>query len=468
MRKITVLLLCALLTAILVLPVSAAGSASLSASSTTVYRGNTVSVTVKLSGVARCNSATIEVAISGNGLELTGATPGVNGMQLDPRLGEKRFLFFSLSELDINGNLAVLNFNVNSGASFAANTVSVTVQAGGERLTASTNITVACSHKYSGWSSTGGSQHKRTCSICGDVQTRNHNLTNACDTRCEDCGYTRNITHKYGTTYSANADAHYFACTICGHPQELLIHQPGEPATEEHGQNCTVCGYEIAPKLDHVHQIVGEQLKDETGHWFNCGTCEEKAEYAEHSYQFECSTTCSVCGYKRETQHTLAPEEELKWDSDEDAHWHSCTVCGEAVDAVEHISDKHPVTPSCTVCGQSLAHVHAYSDKWTCDGESHWHECACGDKKDVTAHTLGEGVMTVEPKKDSYGEMVFTCSVCGGEKKAMVVSAVPELLPWWIACGVLALLFVGALVFIVVVIVKINKKPAGKFAGSKR
>lgn len=464
MKKITVIILCMLLAALFVLPVSAAGAASLSVSNGTVYRGDSFTVSVNLSGMTTGTAASIEVSM-GSGLELVGAKSD----KMTPSIRENRIVLYATGgAVNFNGTLAVLSFNVKSGASFAANTVSVTVQANGETLTASTKITVACKHNYGKWASDSNSKHSHTCSICGNKETKDHSWSNACDTKCDDCSYTRTITHKYSTTYSTNAESHYFACTVCGNKKDVQVHQPGDPATEEHGQNCTVCGYEIAPKLDHVHQIVGEQRNDETGHWFDCGTCEEKAEFAEHAYEFECSTTCSVCGYKRETQHTLAAEEERKWDSDADAHWHTCTVCGEAVDTAEHISDKHPVTPSCTACGHSLVHVHAYSDEWTCDGENHWHECACGDKKDVTAHTLDEGVLTVEPQKDAYGEMVFTCSICGGEKKAMVVGAIPELLPWWIACGVLAVLFVGALVFIVVVIVKVNKKPAGRFAGSKK
>ena len=48
MKKITMLVICVLLAAVLALPVSAAGSASLSAAKTTAYRGDTVAVTVKL------------------------------------------------------------------------------------------------------------------------------------------------------------------------------------------------------------------------------------------------------------------------------------------------------------------------------------------------------------------------------------------------------------------------------------
>lgn len=471
MRKAVILFILIISIALMIAPVSAAPQVTMSSSNANPYRGTEITLTIKVSDGGSHRSGGIVVNnYDTSNLELIGGEWLLSGTDIkDFSVSAKDGVFTFEETTAISGDVFALKFRVKGTAEFNPSTVSATLTLSGTSYPVSCKVTVACKHNYSNWASADGSKHSHKCSICGNVETKNHSFTNACDTSCNDgCGYTRNITHKYSTTYSTNAESHYYACTVCGSKKDVQIHIPGEAATEEHAQNCTVCGYEIAPKLDHVHKIQGEQLKDETGHWFDCSTCEEKAEFAEHSYEFECSTTCSVCGFKRETQHTLAPEEELKWESDEDAHWHECTVCGEAVDTAEHISDNHPVTPSCSVCGHSLQHVHAYSDKWTCDGENHWHECACGDKKDVTAHTLGEGVMTVEPEKDAYGEMVFTCSICGGEKKAMVVSAVPELLPWWIACGVLAVLFVGALSFVIVVIVNITKKPVGKFAGSKK
>ena len=453
----------------MIAPASAAPQVTMSASNAKPYRGTEITLTIKVADGGNHRSGGIVVNDYDTSLmELVGGEWLLSGTEItDFAVNSKDGVFTFKNTQSISGSVFALKFRIKENAAFKETTVSATLTLSGSSYPVSAKVTVICNHNYSKWA-VDGTKHSHTCSICGNKETKNHSWTNACDTKCDDCGYTRTITHKYSTTYSTNAESHYYACTICGNKKDVQIHTPGEPATEEHGQNCTVCGYEIAPKLDHVHQIQGEQLMDETGHWFDCGTCEEKAEFAEHTYEFECSTTCSVCGYQRVTEHTLAPEEEREWDSDENSHWHTCTVCGEAVDAVEHTSDNHPVTPSCSVCGHPLAHVHVYSEEWTCDGDNHWHECACGDKKYVTAHTLGEGVMTVEPQKDAYGEMVFTCSICGGEKKALVVGATAELLPWWIACGVLAVLFVGALTLIIVVVVKINKKPAGKFADSKR
>lgn len=49
-------------------------------------------------------------------------------------------------------------------------------------------------------------------------------------------------------------------------------------------------------------------------------------------------------------------------------------------------------------------HTHAYSTEWSTDETNHWHECTCGDKKDVAAHTPGAEAIETTPQ---------TCAVCG-------------------------------------------------------
>ena len=44
-------------------------------------------------------------------------------------------------------------------------------------------------------------------------------------------------------------------------------------------------------------------------------------------------------------------------------------------------------------------HTHTYSTEWSTDSANHWHECTCGDKKDVAAHA--------DANKD------HNCDVCG-------------------------------------------------------
>ena len=54
-------------------------------------------------------------------------------------------------------------------------------------------------------------------------------------------------------------------------------------------------------------------------------------------------------------------------------------------------------------------HTHTYSTEWSTDETNHWHECTCGDKKDVAAHTPGAEATETTPQ---------TCAVCGYVIKA--------------------------------------------------
>ena len=49
-----------------------------------------------------------------------------------------------------------------------------------------------------------------------------------------------------------NEEGHWREC-YCGYVEDVQDHVSSGPATEENAEICTVCGYEIAPKLPHVH-----------------------------------------------------------------------------------------------------------------------------------------------------------------------------------------------------------------------
>ena len=73
-----------------------------------------------------------------------------------------------------------------------------------------------------------------------------------------------------------------------------------------------------------------------------------------------------------------------------------------------------PVTPQPT----TEAHNHVYTTK--SDATNHWQECACGDKKDVAAHTFDNGTITTAPTRKADGVKTFKCTVCGYEKTEKV------------------------------------------------
>ncbi|MGM9971236.1 MAG: leucine-rich repeat domain-containing protein [Anaeroplasmataceae bacterium] len=189
------------------------------------------------------------------------------------------------------------------------------------------------------------------------------------------------------------------------------------------------------------HSFSSEWTYDETNHWHECA-CGEKSEVVAHTYGawtiIEDSTedkigskkqVCSVCGYDDIVEipkkgHSFSSE----WTYDETNHWHEC-ACGEKSEVVAHtygtwiiiedstedkIGSKKQV---CSVCGyEDIVEIpkkgHSFSSEWTYDETNHWHECACGEKSEVVAHTFNEGIISKNPTCTSKGEKTYTCN-CG-------------------------------------------------------
>lgn len=76
-------------------------------------------------------------------------------------------------------------------------------------------------------------------------------------------------------------------------------HTPGPEPTETTAQICTVCNALLAPAKGHTHHWVGTWSSDNTGHWYACSGCNEKKDFAEHTFANNCDADCNICGYKR-------------------------------------------------------------------------------------------------------------------------------------------------------------------------
>ncbi|MFQ9800190.1 MAG: hypothetical protein ACLR23_16020 [Clostridia bacterium] len=126
--------------------------------------------------------------------------------------------------------------------------------------------------------------------------------------------------------------------------------------------------------------------------------------------------------------HTFSTE----WKSDVDGHWHECTVCGTKADTASHTYGDWEIVKSatetetgeqhhtCTACGYVeraetpvLEHTHSYGTEWKSDNSNHWHECACGEKSDMAAHTYGDWTVTKAATAATAGSRERSCTVCG-------------------------------------------------------
>ena len=63
-------------------------------------------------------------------------------------------------------------------------------------------------------------------------------------------------------------------------------------------------------------------------------------------------------------------------------------------------------------------HTHKYGTEWKYDETNHWHECECGNKADITAHTFKQ-IIDKEATATEKGSKHEECTVCGYKKTAI-------------------------------------------------
>ena len=71
---------------------------------------------------------------------------------------------------------------------------------------------------------------------------------------------------------------------------------------------------------------------------------------------------------------------------------------------------------------KSIPHTHSYGADWKSDADNHWHECPCGDRKDIAAHTF-KWVIDKEATATTRGSKHEECTVCGYKKAAVEIPA---------------------------------------------
>ena len=67
-------------------------------------------------------------------------------------------------------------------------------------------------------------------------------------------------------------------------------------------------------------------------------------------------------------------------------------------------------------------HTHSYGSEWKSDADKHWHECSCGDKDDVAAHSF-KWVVDKEATATKKGSKHEECKFCGYQRPAVEIPA---------------------------------------------
>lgn len=68
------------------------------------------------------------------------------------------------------------------------------------------------------------------------------------------------------------------------------------------------------------------------------------------------------------------------------------------------------------------SHTHSYGTEWKYDDTDHWHECECGDKANIAAHSASEWIVDTAATETADGAKHKECTVC---KKVLETATIP-------------------------------------------
>lgn len=405
MKKLFAAVLCLLLMSTLALTASAAGSAhmSLSASAGTVYPGESLTITVKLTNDQPVSNGGIVLTFDKSVFEVTGGSCTVSGAQGEVNVSNGGGVFMLDADKAVSGTVFTINLKVKSGAAIGSYTISgsASLESASGSVSCSvsgTTVKVGCKHSFSGHTKVDAHTHQGTCTICGEKQTENHVWEEGKTTdptcgasgsktfECRDCGAEKSEkipatgNHEYGSWSKKSNSSHIRTCTVCGKENTASHSWDSGKVTkratcQETGSmtyTCTGCKAEkteTVPKAAHTYGTC--TMVDEKSHAHACTVC-GKQETTAHTWDSGTVTknaTCletgemllkctgKDCGATKTEEIPLADHTYGDWKkTDDSTHTHQCTVCGETetaphncVDVMEHDENGHFRT--CTDCG---------------------------------------------------------------------------------------------------------------------
>jgi len=446
-------------------PVSAAGTAHMSiySSASTVYRGDSFTLTVNLSNDQPVSNGAIYLLYDSSAFEFLGGSCNVSNVTLQEVSAAVGGGVFALqTDAVVSGTIFTINMRVKESAPLGSHTISGEPSLNIACGLSGTSVTVACRHSFGSSTKVNDQNHESTCTICGEKKSEAHTWNSGTVTKeatckatgvkkltCTGCGATKDETipvsnaHKFGSWSNAGDSGHSHTCSVCG-KKETSSHTwnsgtvQKKATCQETGTKkltCTGCGAEKTasiPKTDHAytsavvddanhkrtcqdcgkevteaHQYGETWAHDENWHYRVCTVCEHKNEQAAHQPGPKATETtdqiCTVCNRilqpKGEHVHSFSQE----WSTDETGHWHACSDCNEKDSAGLHEFDDD-CDADCNVCGMIREPLHAPEENWSADESGHWYLCtSCEERVGFAAHTAGPAATITTPQ---------LCTVC--------------------------------------------------------
>lgn len=148
--------------------------------------------------------------------------------------------------------------------------------------------------------------HWHACKTCdAEQEYAAHIYDDACDSKCDLCGYEKDSGHIYDDKWQTTTWEHWALCTVCGEESKHEKHTSTEEATETSAKLCDVCGYELEPIQIHSHNFEENWEWDTVNHWQIC-SCGEESVAMEHIWDDGREVkpdilefSCTECGMTR-------------------------------------------------------------------------------------------------------------------------------------------------------------------------
>lgn len=190
MKRIICLLFSIVLTLLLCITASAAGSSTINGN-TSVTVGSNIEFTVNVSGCGDATSIAVAVSYDG-GFELVSGTWLKSGSITKFDTATNKGALGGLSSPDVNGNLFKLVLKAKTASASNQNvSVNVIAKNGSSEImnvTPSKSVKIDCaSHTYGAYSKVNDSQHKHTCTVCSHNETANHTWNGGTVTKTATC-----------------------------------------------------------------------------------------------------------------------------------------------------------------------------------------------------------------------------------------------------------------------------------------
>ena len=215
--------------------------------------------------------------------------------------------------------------------------------------------------------------------------------------------------HEYSDRWVSDENGHWHECTICGDRKDEGEHSFGEwymgPTTDIKIRDCIVCGYSEVryPLSVTLDSNIEPSATAESGQSLVLTAVASEGS-GDYTYTF-----------KINSDNEWIP---LVSDS-EDPVYEGTVIEGQTAYCVT-VTDSEGSTADAYVYIFAIPHEHEFSEGWIYDENNHWHECRCGEKKELAAHTFTEW----EESAAAANMEIRHCTVCGYSERREIVTNV--------------------------------------------